>query len=242
MKLDIRKIFNKHFGVDDEEPTVTRDAPTGLNKIQGFDDLKKVVRAAMYGNKSSGVLFVGPPASAKTMFLEGIIEEAGEGLYFDGTNTTNKILTILEQERPRIVCIDEIEKMPRNFQEKLLSLCESGHVKVDQKNFQCDFKIEGLKIFAAANDTKRLSKPLTSRFLTLTLPGLTEKEFIETAEKLAPQLGTTAGFIAKCVLAQKGDMRMFRRLADFVQVDWSEQDVLELVETTNKYSERVNEE
>jgi len=92
------------------------------------------VRAAIDDDKRHGILFVGPPACAKTLFLEAVIEEAGEGLYFDGTNTTNKILDVLNKERPNIVCIDELEKMPKNFQEKILNLCESGRVDVEQKN------------------------------------------------------------------------------------------------------------
>lgn len=57
----------------------------------------------------------------------------GEGLYFDGTNSTNRILDVLNDERPNIVCIDELEKMPKNFQEKILNLCESRRVDVEQK-------------------------------------------------------------------------------------------------------------
>ena len=69
-------------------------------------------------------LFIGPPASAKTLFLLGIIEYK-KGVYFDGSNTTNRILDVLEEKRPKsqkrkIICIDELDKMARQFQEKLL--------------------------------------------------------------------------------------------------------------------------
>jgi replication-associated recombination protein RarA len=169
--------------------------------------------------------------------LEAVIEEAGEGLYFDGSNTTNKILDVLNEERPSIVCIDELDKMTKNFQEKILNLCESGRVDVEQKKTQYHFTLHTLKVFAAANDKTRLSKPLRSRFLVLQLPKPTEQQFIGIAEKLTPHLDKTAGFIAKCIYAQGGDIRSYRQIASFVEMDWSEQDVLELIQTLSKYSE-----
>jgi Holliday junction resolvasome RuvABC ATP-dependent DNA helicase subunit len=112
---------------------------------------------------SYNLLFVGPPASAKTLFLLGILESR-KGVYFDGSNTTNRILDVLEENRSKIICIDELVKMPKQFQEKLLNFMESGQIKVDQMRRQYDFKITGAKVFAACNEITRLSKPLQSRF------------------------------------------------------------------------------
>lgn len=238
-RLNIRSIFNKHFGIDEEEEQQQQadTSPKGFDKIEGYGDIKKIVRQALFDDKRHGILFIGPPACAKTLFLEAVIEEAGQGLYFDGTNTTNRILDVLNEEKPSIVCIDELEKVQKNYQERLLNLCESGRVDVEQKKTQYHFELPNLKIFAAANDKTLLSKPLRSRFLVLNLPAPTEEQFVAIAEKLAPHLGKTAGFIAKCVYTKGGDIRMFRQVSSFVQMDWSEQDVLELMETMNKYSD-----
>ncbi|MGA9154732.1 MAG: hypothetical protein WBZ36_29465 [Candidatus Nitrosopolaris sp.] len=37
---------------------------------------------------------------------------------------------------PRIICIDELDKMPRTFQNQLLNFMESGGIKVDQMRRQ----------------------------------------------------------------------------------------------------------
>jgi transcriptional regulator with AAA-type ATPase domain len=58
--------------------------------------------------------------------------ESRKEVYFDGSNTTNRILDLLEEKRPKIICIDELDKMPKQFQEKLLNFLESGRVKFDQ--------------------------------------------------------------------------------------------------------------
>ena len=88
--------------------------------IQGYDDIKDIVKRALDAEVNYNLLFIWPPASAKTLFLLGIFDTR-KGVYFDGSNTTNRILDVLEQERPKIICIDEIDKMSRVFQNQLLN-------------------------------------------------------------------------------------------------------------------------
>src|SRR5215469_6049122 len=138
----------------------------GFARIQGYDDIKDIVRRALELDENYNLLFVGPPSSSKTLFLQGILEMKSS-VYFDGSNTTSRILDVLEEKRPKIICIDELDKMPRQFQEKLLNFMESGYIKVDQMRKQYDFGIKGAKVFAACNEITRLSRPLQSRFRRL---------------------------------------------------------------------------
>ena len=43
----------------------------------------------------------------------------------------------------KVICIDELDKMSGQFQNQLLSLLDSGHIKVDhqRKSYDDDFKI-----------------------------------------------------------------------------------------------------
>src|SRR5215472_5972062 len=166
-----------------------------FKNIEGYDDLKDIVRRALDAEDNYNLLFVGPPASAKTLFLLGILESK-KGVYFDGSNTTNRILDVLEDKRPKIICIDELDKMPRQFQEKLLNFLESGHIKVDQMQRKYDFTIKGAKVFATCNEITRLSRPLQSRFRRLHLPSYTEEHFLEVSVKVLPRL-KIAGVIGK---------------------------------------------
>jgi replication-associated recombination protein RarA len=151
-----------------------------FDNIHGYDKVKDIVRRTLEAEGKYNLLFIGPPASAKTLFLLGILESRKvKGVYFDGSNTTNRILGVLEEKRPKIICIDELDKMPRQFQEKLLNFMESGHIKVDQMRKQYDFKINGAKVFAACNEIIRLSRPLQSRFRCLHLPPYSEEQFLK---------------------------------------------------------------
>src|SRR5215831_18959795 len=137
-----------------------------FNNIHGYDDIKDIVRRVLDAEDNYNLLFVGLPASAKTFFLLGILESR-KGVYFDGSNTTNRILDVLDERRPKVICIDELDKMSRQFQEKLLNFMESGHIKVDQMRKKYHFKIQGAKVFGACNEISRLSRPLQSRFRRL---------------------------------------------------------------------------
>jgi hypothetical protein len=66
------------------------------------------------------------------------IIECKKGVHFDGSNTTNRILDVLEEKRPKIICIDELDKMHSQFQENLLNFMERGHIKVDLIRKQYD--------------------------------------------------------------------------------------------------------
>jgi Holliday junction DNA helicase RuvB len=137
---------------------------TGFDNIQGYDDIKNIVRRALDSEDNYNLLFTGPPASAKTLFLLGILESR-KGVYFDGSNTTNRILDVLKEESPTVICIDELDKMARQFQNQLLNFLESGRIKVDQQRRSYDFEIKGAKVFATCNEINRLSKPLQTTCL-----------------------------------------------------------------------------
>ena len=139
------------------------------------DEVKGLVRRALDSDENYNLLFCGPPASAKTLFLLGILK-CRKGVYFDGSNTTNRILDVLEEERPGVICTDVLDKMSRQFQNQLLNFLESGRIKVDQQRKSYDFEIKGAKVFATCNEINRLSKPLQSRFRRLHLPHYTREQ------------------------------------------------------------------
>jgi hypothetical protein len=41
----------------------------GFENIQGYDDIKDIVRRALEVQDNYNLLFIGPPANAKTLFL-----------------------------------------------------------------------------------------------------------------------------------------------------------------------------
>ncbi|MFZ0221243.1 MAG: AAA family ATPase [Candidatus Nitrosopolaris sp.] len=179
-----------------------------------------------------------PLHHALALFLLGILDIRKIGVYFDGSNTTNRILDVLEEERPKIICIDELDKMPRQFQEKLLNFMESGHIKVDQVCKRYDFKITGAKVFAACNEITRLSRPLQSRFRRLHLPAYTEAQFLQVSTKVLPKL-KIAHVIGKAVWEQRGDIRDVISIGKLVRKNDGPEEVEQILSTMMKYGDEV---
>ena len=156
--------------------------------------------------------------------------------YFDATNATNRILQVLEEERPHIVLLDEIDKMSKVFSEKLLSFLESGRVKVDQKNLQMDFQLKNVKFFATANDITRLSKPLASRFRKLFLPKYSREAFLEVAVKVCPKLPKdTAEIIGEEVFKVDGSIRDVISISKLLKKHDGPDEIREILSTLQRY-------
>jgi Holliday junction DNA helicase RuvB len=209
---------------------------TGFDNIQGYDDIKNIVRRGLDSEDNYNLLFIGPPASSKTLFLLGILEFR-HGVYFDGSNTTNRILDVLEQERPKVICIDELDKMPRTFQNQLLNFMESGRVKVDQQRKQYDFEIRGAKVFASCNEISRLSKPLQSRFRRLHLPPYTKEQFLDIAVKVCPKLKEEISrIIGEEVWKTSKDVRDVVSLSKLIRKSDGPDEIEAIMQTLTKYS------
>jgi Holliday junction DNA helicase RuvB len=226
------KFFHHLFSIGSNH-----DKSTDFDQIHGYDDLKDIVRRALDADQNYSILFVGPPASAKTLFLEGILDMAKrDGVYFDGSNTTNRILDVLEQGRPRIICIDELDKMSRAFQNQLLNFMESGRVKVDQMRRQYDFTIHGAKVFATCNDISRISRPLQSRFRKLFLHRYSEEEFLDVSEvvllKTSPSV---ARYVGANVWNRGGDIRDVISIGRLLKQNDGPDEIASIIATMSKY-------
>src|SRR5215467_3562335 len=211
-----------------------------FSSISGYDDVKNIINRVLSSEENFNLLLVGPPASSKTQFLMEIMKaREGKTVYIDATNTTNRILQVLEEEKPEIVLLDELDKLPRNFAEKLLSFLESGRAKVDQKNCQMDFRLKGCKVFAAANEINRLSKPLQSRFRKLFLPRYTEEQFLNVSEKVLSKTSPSiARYIGASVWKNGGDIRDCISIGKLVRKNDGPEEIAEIISTITKYGDQ----
>jgi Holliday junction DNA helicase RuvB len=133
--------------------------------IIGHDDVKELLRAALLAERSVHVLLAGPPALAKTLFLWEIERAAGEAaLWLVGSATSRAGLWDLIAERePRVLLIDELDKMGAADTAALLSLMEGGRLVRAKVGRELDRTIP-LRVVAATNAARKLSPELLSRF------------------------------------------------------------------------------
>jgi len=133
--------------------------------IIGHPEVKDLLRASLLAEKPVHVLLAGPPALAKTLFLWDIERAAGErAIWLVGSATSKAGLWDLVAERqPRIVEIDELDKMNATDTAALLSMMESGRLVRAKKGRELDIT-HSIWVVAATNRLYGLSPELLSRF------------------------------------------------------------------------------
>lgn len=189
------------------EPGITepsKPADDLFTDIIGHEDVKTLLKATLLAEKPVHVLLTGPPALAKTLFLWDIEQTFDEqSIWLVGSATSKAGLWDLVAERdPKIILIDELDKMNAADMAALLTLMEGGRLVRAKKGRELDIN-NPLKVIAASNRLDKLSPELRSRFairrlnpysrsefLTVVQGVLTRKENLpeETAEEIARAL------------------------------------------------------
>ena len=91
---------------------VTESKTSALfNQIIGYNDVKRLSRMTLDSGEQVSILLSGPPALAKTMFLESM-SKLKSSYFVDGTSTTKAgLIDCLFLNNPKYLLIDEIDKM-----------------------------------------------------------------------------------------------------------------------------------
>ena len=175
------KIKNNHIS----DKKLTNDFSTSsdfktyslFNNIVGYDNIKKIFYFAIRSHLPVHILLVGPPGSAKTLFLmEGMNLQRS---YFTlGSHSTKAgMVDYLFVNRPRYLIIDEIEYMAIKDQAMLLSLMETG-ILSETKFEKTRRSVMKTWVFASCNNEKKLLTPLLSRFIVLHFKKYDYKTFL----------------------------------------------------------------
>ena len=188
-----------------EDGTEESEIPNDLfDFILGHDELKDLLWRSLNSERPVHVLLVGPPASAKSMFLGELARLPFSRFTLGGGTSKAGLADFLLEFRPRYLIIDEIDKMPMTEQSILLSLMESGVVARLKKRMR-EMETMTTTVFAAANRDINIWPELKSRFFSLHLKEYSEADFISisravliTREKVDPGLATIiAGMLSR---------------------------------------------
>jgi Holliday junction DNA helicase RuvB len=171
-RIDALPVFDKETEIPEDLFSVI----AGYEEIKAF--LRKVLKAERFH-----VLLVGPPASAKTVFLLELARLPGSFYCLGSATSKAGIAEILYEQRPSILLADEIDKFENKDIAILLSLAETGIVRETKASKQRGVRLS-TNIFAAANSAKGMPKELLSRFRVLYLPQYTKEEFVDASTKV----------------------------------------------------------
>ena len=162
-----------------------------FNNIVGYNDVKKLFRMSFSAEKPVHILLVGPPASAKTLFMLDCIKLERSFFTLGSHSTKSGMIDYLFKQRPRYLIVDEIEHMPMKDQTALLSLMETGIIAETkyQKTRNTQMKTW---VFATSNGTERMLTPLLSRFIVLHFKQYRYENFRDIAVHILAQEGISS--------------------------------------------------
>jgi MoxR-like ATPase len=210
-----------------------------FSQIEGLDDIKEMMLRALESSERAHTLLVGPPACAKSLFMLEI--EKGmqyEVYYTEGAATTKAGLQkfIAENPHKEIIIIDEIDKMPIQHQEGLLTMMDRGEFTTTKVRNTQTVKAN-MVIFATSNSTERLTKPLLSRFTVLEIPEYTYEEFEAISVRIIKKLPqNTITHIASSVWKMRSkDIRDVLKIAKLCNPSDTEEDINRLISIHQKY-------
>jgi Holliday junction DNA helicase RuvB len=208
-----------------------------FNNIIGYEDIKKLFFLSFESQKPIHILLVGPPASAKTLFMLGCMKL--DRSYFTlGTHSTKSgMVDYLFEKRPRYLVIDEIEHMPIKDQTVLLSLMETGII-AETKHMKTRNTQLKTWVFATSNDTNHMLTPLLSRFMVLHFKQYNFENFQDISIHMLSQEGIVSDIAAE-VASQVWHKMKSKDIRDCIKIAHlakSKHDVNWIVETIQKYS------
>ena len=243
-KVGIRKKTEYEYEDDHDnlEPTLIEknskeSSETLFANIVGYDDIKKIFNYAFNSSLPVHILLVGPPGSAKTLFLMECMKLSRSYFTLGSHSTKAGMLDYLFNNRPKNLIIDEIEYMAIKDQAALLSLMETG-ILSETKYEKTRKSIMRTWVFASCNDEKKLLTPLLSRFFVLYF----KKYDYATFEKIANHILTSEcnmDFEVSTLIAQlvwnKLKSRDIRDCIKIGRICNNKEDVYTIVKTLIRY-------
>ena len=214
-----------------------------FSAIEGHEGLKEILYLKLYAEKQISVILMGPPATAKSLFLREIEKKMPNAYYFSGTTISGKgLIQFIDTHRnAKILCIDEIDKVSKREQACLYELLETGRVIYTTGKLKLNFMMENIKIIATSNSIEKLAKPFQSRFHPLHLEPYTYEQFVKIAVRLLKEryelLQEISITIAKVVwnVLDSRDVRMLLHVGVLITNHHTEQDIERIVTTLQKY-------
>ena len=178
-----------------------------FSDIIGHEEVKELLTATLLAEKPVHVMLTGPPALAKTLFLWDIEQTFGEqAIWLVGSATSKAGLWDLVAERePRILLIDEMDKMNAVDMAALLTMMEGGRLVRAKRGRELDIH-NPLKVIAASNRMEKLSPELRSRFAIRKLNPYSRSEFLTVVKGVLVRKESLSGELAE-EIAKKLDGR-----------------------------------
>ena len=208
-----------------------------FNLIEGYQEVKELIKRVLEAEKPVHILFTGVPSSAKTMFL---IELSRLGaVYILGNQTTKAgVAGLLFDFEPKLLLVDEIDRIGAKDIAVLLSLAETGIVTETKYGRRREVRLD-TKIFAASN-TLNMPRELISRFMVLRFTPYSEDEFLSITKNILMKREGLDDSLAEYITYRVWQIQQSfpdpRQAVRLARLARTKEEVDGLIETMNRFS------
>jgi Holliday junction DNA helicase RuvB len=213
-----------------------------FDNIVGYDNIKRIFSFALKSNLPVHLLLVGPPGSAKTLFLMELMKLERSYFTLGSHSTRAGMIDYLFNYRPRYLVIDEIEYMGIKDQAVLLSLMETG-ILSETKFEKTRNTVLKTWTFATCNNEKKLLTPLLSRFLVLYFKRYDFKTFLKITNHVLSRDCNLEIDISSEIARSVWKKLKSSDIRDCIKIGRLAKDIDEvnmIVSTMNKYKKGIN--
>lgn len=163
------------------------DLPDGLfDDVIGYEDVKWVLKRAITTDDIVNILLVGPPGSAKTVFLLSMQDLDGAEFVSGKSSSGPGVLDVMFERTPKYLAVDEFDDVDNDTQKVLSQHMDTGIVDETKHNKDRTLKTN-TNTFASANSTDGIIKQVEDRFVDLHFDPYTKEEFDEICRHLLPR-------------------------------------------------------
>lgn len=186
-----KRVLQEIATLEDPGPQEQVDIGDLFAPVSGYDEIKDMFRLSLLAPKPVHILLVGPPASAKSLFLTEITR-LPQSVYVEGAAASRAGITeYLLENKPKYLLIDELDLMKRDDFSALRQVMEDGRIG-EMKYGRHQKEVMDLRVYAAANTEHGIPKPTLSRFMRFWFRPYNEAEFCEAVRRvLALREGVT---------------------------------------------------
>jgi replication-associated recombination protein RarA len=155
-----------------------------FENVYGYDNIKRLFRMALESTQhTTSILLSGPPASAKTLFVQ-CLTKLHNSYFIDCSNATKSgMIDCIFDNKPKYLLLDELDKLSRKDQTFLLNLMETGIVSETKYRKTRSMEIN-TSVFATSNNIEKILLPLQSRFFIVRLGLYTYEQFYDITVRL----------------------------------------------------------
>jgi holliday junction DNA helicase RuvB len=233
-----RKTLVAATDYDDDKESEQERKDNFFEYIIGYNDIKKFLRMSINTQEPIHILLIGPPASAKTMFIKSMMMKLNNSYFTDGGNSTKAgMLEYIFDNKPKYLLIDEIDKMSTKDQTFLLNLMETGIVS-ETKHAKTRIEVLKTWMIASSNEISNIIPALKSRFFIIQLEPYSYEQFSQITMRLLTEQYKIDKEIAKATPYMVWNKMRSKNIRDCVRIGRmarSVQDLDFIIDTLRRY-------